>query len=162
MILPGLTQHIEHLCSTYQLCQMTRKELVRKKYGILLLKITECDTLPLVHGLCGSGGTTPFTIRTPAKTYSLLTLTMIDLAINTGSFEIFESLKNLATSIQDLFDNTWLEQASYLQNQFIVFDNGNIGESKHEFKQMCVKYNYGVQAKPTTSYRIPSTSKCNH
>jgi hypothetical protein len=67
---------------------MTKKE--RKKYGLLPPKIAESDTVSLVHGLCGSGGTTPFTIRTPAKTHSLLVLTTIDLAINTGWFEIVE------------------------------------------------------------------------
>jgi hypothetical protein len=59
---------------------MTKKE--RKKYGLLPPKIAESDTQPLGHGLCGSGGTTPFTIRTPAKTHSLLALTMIDPAIH--------------------------------------------------------------------------------
>jgi hypothetical protein len=48
----------------------------------------------------------PFTIRTPSKTYSLLALTMIDPA--TGWFEIVEATNKPATSIQDLFHNTWL------------------------------------------------------
>jgi hypothetical protein len=39
------------------------------------------------------------------------------------------------TSIQDLFHNTWL--ARYPRPQFIVFDNGNMGEFKRDFKQMC-------------------------
>jgi hypothetical protein len=73
----------------------------------------------------------PFTIRTPAKTHSLLALTMIDPA--TGWFEIVEATNKSATSIQDLFHNTWL--ARYPQPQFIVFDNG--GKFKREFKQMC-------------------------
>jgi hypothetical protein len=59
---------------------------------------------PLGHGLCGSGGTTAFTIKTPAKTYFLLALTMIDPA--TGWFEIVEVTNKSATSIQDLFHNT--------------------------------------------------------
>jgi hypothetical protein len=59
---------------------MAKKE--RKKYGLLPPKIAESDTLSLVHGLYGSGGTSPFTIRTPAKTHSLLALTMIDPAIH--------------------------------------------------------------------------------
>jgi hypothetical protein len=45
--------------------------------------------------------------------------------------------KKSATSIQDLFHNTWL--ARYPQPQFIVFDNGMVGEFKREFKQMCDK-----------------------
>jgi hypothetical protein len=57
---------------------MAKKE--RKKYGLLPHKIAESETVPLGHGLCGSGGTTPFKIRTPAKTHSLLALTMIDPA----------------------------------------------------------------------------------
>jgi transposase InsO family protein len=86
----------------------------------------------------------PFTIRTPAKTHSLLALTMIDPS--TGWFEIVEATNKTATSIQDLFHNTWL--ARYPRPQFIVFDNG--GEFKREFKQMCD--NYGIKSKPTTSH----------
>jgi hypothetical protein len=88
-----------------------------------------------------------FVIRTPAKT---------DPA--TGWFEIVEATNKSATSIQDLFHNTLLER--YPRLQFIVFDNGSVGEFKREFKQMCD--NYGIKAKPTTSHNIPSTSKCNH
>jgi hypothetical protein len=73
----------------------------------------------------------PFTIRTPTKTHSLLALTMIDPTINTGWFEIVEATNKSATSIQDLFHNTWL--ARYLQPQCIVFDNGvnsNVSSNK--------------------------------
>jgi hypothetical protein len=59
---------------------MTKKE--RKKYGLLPPKIAESDIVSLGHGMCGSGGSHPFTTRTPAKTNSLLALTMIDPAIN--------------------------------------------------------------------------------
>jgi hypothetical protein len=59
----------------------------------------------------------------------------------TAWFEIFQADSKLATSIQDLFHNTWL--ASYQCPQFIVFDNG--GKFKREFKQMCD--NYGIKAK---------------
>jgi hypothetical protein len=61
-----------------------------------------------------------FTIMTPAKTQSLIALTMIDSA--TGWFEIVKAKNKSATSIQDLFHNTWL--ARYPQPQIIVFDNG--------------------------------------
>jgi hypothetical protein len=86
--------------------------------------------------MCGSGGANPFTIRTPAKTHSLLVLTMIDPAIDTGWFEIVEATNKSATSIQDLFRNTWL--ARYPRPQFIVIDNGDKGKFKREFKQMCM------------------------
>jgi hypothetical protein len=46
--------NIDCLCSTCQVCQMTKKE--RKKYGLLPRKMIESDILPLVHGLCGFGG----------------------------------------------------------------------------------------------------------
>jgi hypothetical protein len=131
---------------------MTKKEC--KKYGLLPPKITESDTISLGHGLRGSGGTTPFTIMTPAKTHSLLVLTMIDLAI--GWFVIVKVTNKTATSIQDLFHNTWM--ARYPRLQFIVFVNG--GEFKRDFKQICE--NYGIKAKPTTCHNIPSISKCNH
>jgi hypothetical protein len=74
---PSLTQDVEGLCSTCQVCQMTKKE--RKKYGLLPPKIAESDTQSLDHRLCGSDGV-PFKIRTLAKTHSLLALTMIDPA----------------------------------------------------------------------------------
>jgi hypothetical protein len=75
-----------------------------------------------------------FTIRTPTKTHSLLALTMIDPATNWS--EIVEASNKSATSIQDLFHNTWL--ARYPQPQFIVLDIGKTGKFKREFKQMCV------------------------
>jgi hypothetical protein len=56
---------------------------------------------------------------------------MIDPA--TGRFEIVEATNKSATSIQDLFHNTWM--VHYPQPQFIVFDNW--GKIKREFKQMC-------------------------
>jgi hypothetical protein len=67
----------------------------------------------------------PFTIRTPEKTHSLLALTMIDPEINTGWFEIVEATNKSATSIQDMFHNTWL--ARYPRSQFLVFDNEIMG-----------------------------------
>jgi hypothetical protein len=103
----------------------------------------------------------PFTIRTPAKAHSLLALTMIDTAINTGWFEIVEATNKSVTSIQDLFHKTWL--TIYPWPQFIVFDNGSMGEFKRQFKQMCD--NYDIKAKPnyksqhTIHKQIQSLSK---
>jgi hypothetical protein len=76
----------------------------------------------------------PFTIMTPAKTYSLLALIMIDPAI--GWFEIVEATNKSATSIQDLFHNTWL--ARYPRPQFIVFDNGSMGANSNVGSNKCV------------------------
>jgi hypothetical protein len=82
----GLTKDIEmfnnyYLCSICQVFQMKKKEHTRKKYGLLPPKIAESDPWFMVCvDLVG-----PFTIRTPAKTHSLLALTMIDPA--TGWFE---------------------------------------------------------------------------
>jgi hypothetical protein len=125
---------------------MTKKE--RKKYGLLPPKIAESDAQSVGHGLCGSGGTTPFTIRTPSKTNSLLALTIIGPAINTGWFEVVEDSNKSATSIQDLFHNSWL--ACYPRPQFIVFDNG--GKSKREFKQMCDNYALKPNQLQVTTY----------
>jgi hypothetical protein len=61
----------------------------------------------------------PFTIRPPSKIHSLFALKMIDPA--TGWFEIVKATNNSATTIQDLFHNTWL--ARYQKPQLIVFDN---------------------------------------
>jgi hypothetical protein len=85
---------------------------------------------------------------------------MIDPVINTGWFEIVKATNKSATHTQDLFQNTWL--ARYPRPQFIVFDNGNMGEFKLEFKQIFMKDNYGIKAKPTTSHNQHNTSKCNH
>jgi hypothetical protein len=57
---------------------MTKKERTSKTFVLLLPKIAESDTVSLGHGLCGSGGIHPFTIRTPDKIHPLLALTMID------------------------------------------------------------------------------------
>jgi hypothetical protein len=105
---------------------MTKKERVHKKYGLLPPKIAESD--PWVIAFVDLVG--PFTIRTPAKTHSLLALTMIDPA--TGWFEIVKAINKSGTSIQYLFHNTWL--ARYPRPQFIVFDDR--GKFKREFKQM--------------------------
>jgi hypothetical protein len=83
---------------------MTKKECTRKKHGLFLPKLAESDKNPWVIVCVDLVG--PFTIRTPAKTHSLLELTMIDLA--TGWFEIVEATNKSATFIQDLFHNTWL------------------------------------------------------
>jgi hypothetical protein len=81
-------------------------------------------------------------------TNSLLALTMIDPA--TGCFEIFETTNKSATSIQDLFHNTFL--ARYLQPPFIFFENGSIGKVKREFKQLCMQDKYGIKATQTTTH----------
>jgi transposase InsO family protein len=90
----------------------------------------------------------PFTIRTQAKKHSLLALTKKDPA--TCWFDIVKATNKSATSIQDLFHNTWL--ARYPRLQFIVFDNGDMSEFKNEFKKMHVQEDYGIRAKPTTSH----------
>ena len=46
MTWPGLTQDVERLCSTCQVCQLTKKE--RKKYGLLPPKIAESDPWDMV------------------------------------------------------------------------------------------------------------------
>jgi hypothetical protein len=49
MTWPGLTQDVDFLCSTCQICQITKKE--RKKYGLLSPKIAESYDVSLGHGL---------------------------------------------------------------------------------------------------------------
>jgi hypothetical protein len=134
---------------------MTKKE--RKKYGLLLPKIAESDILSLDHGFCGSGGSI-YSKDTSQNTlsYPLLALTMIDPV--TSWFKIFKATNKSATSIQDLFHNTWLAREP--RPQFIAFDNGSRGGFKRQFKQMCD--NYGIKAKPTTSHNQQTTRKFNH
>jgi hypothetical protein len=83
---------------------------------------------------------------------------MIDPA--TGWFEIVKATNKSATSIQDLFHNTWLER--YPQLQFIVFDNGNKGKFKCEFKQMCDITIMALNPNKLQVTTIQNTSKCNH
>jgi hypothetical protein len=158
MTWPGLTQDVENCLFMFHLSSMSNEKKERKKYGLLPPKIAESDTISLCHGFVDLVG--PFKVRTPAKSHFLLALTMIDLEINTGWFKIVEATNNSETSIQDLFHNTWL--ARYPRPQFIIFDNGRMGEFKREFKQMCMVDNYGIKAKLTTSHNLKSTSKCNH
>jgi hypothetical protein len=49
---------------------MTMIEQTSKKYGLLPPKIAKSDAVFLGHGMCGSDGSLPFTIRTPTKTHS--------------------------------------------------------------------------------------------
>ena len=63
----------------------------------------------------------------------------------TGWFEIVQANSKMATSIQNLFYNTWLARCP--RPQFIVFDSG--GKFKREFKQKCE--NYVIKAK--TNYK---------
>jgi hypothetical protein len=70
MIWTCLAQDVECLCSTYFLCQLTKKEC--KKYGLLSPKTAKSDPWIMVCvDLVG-----PFKSKTPCKRYSLLTLTM--------------------------------------------------------------------------------------
>ena len=83
---------------------------------------------------------------------------MIDPA--TGWFEIVEATNKSASSIQDLFHNTWL--ARYFCPQFIFFDNGGEfkREFKREFKQMCDSY--GIKAKLKTSHNPQANEIIEH
>jgi hypothetical protein len=56
MTRPSLTQDVENLCYTCQVCQLSKKERKNMKYGLLLSKIAESDTLSLGHSLCGASG----------------------------------------------------------------------------------------------------------
>jgi hypothetical protein len=118
--------NMDCLCFTFQVCQMTMKENMRKKYGLLPLKTAEPDPWVMVCvDLVG-----PFTMRTPAKKHSLLSLTMIDLA--TGWFEIVKATNKSATSIQDLFHSTWL--ARYIRDlnllSLTMGANSNVSSNK--------------------------------
>jgi hypothetical protein len=69
---------IDCLCSSSQLIQLTKKMKNCKKYELVPPKIAESDTAPWVMVCVDLLGL--FTIRIPAKTHSLLALTMIDPA----------------------------------------------------------------------------------
>jgi hypothetical protein len=76
MTSPGLKQDNKNLCSSCQICQMTKK--VRKKYGLFPHKISESDTFSLGHGLCGCSEPIYNKDTGPNIHHSLLALTMID------------------------------------------------------------------------------------
>jgi hypothetical protein len=82
MIWPGLTQDVENGLFMFHLSSMSndKEGAKNKKYGLLSPKTAESNTISLGHGLCGSGGSHPFTIRKTSKTHSVLALTMIDPA----------------------------------------------------------------------------------
>jgi hypothetical protein len=108
----------------------------RKQYGLLLPKRAESDIVSLGHGLCRSGGTHPFTIRTPAKTHSLA-LTMIDPA--TGWFEIVEATSKSATSILDFFITPYWYVTSNLYILSLImgeWENSNVSSNKCESKKI--------------------------
>jgi hypothetical protein len=115
------------LYSTCQVCQMTKKERVRKKYWLLPSKTVEFHQWFKVCAYLVSS----FTTKIPSKTLSLLALTRVHPA--TGWFKIFKVKNKSVTSIQNLFHNASLPR--YTRLQFIVFDNR--GVFKREFKQMC-------------------------
>jgi hypothetical protein len=123
---------------------MRKKERTQKKYGPPLPKIAESDTYSWFMVCLDLVG--PFTMSTPAKTHSLLAIKMIDPA--TGWYEIVKATNKSATSIWDFFH--YIRLARYPQPQFIFFENGNKGEFKREFKQIC--NNYGIKAKPTMNH----------
>jgi hypothetical protein len=81
--------------------------------------------------LCGSGGSI-YNKDTNQNTLSAYTHN--DRSSH-RLVEIVKATNKSATSIQDLFHNTWL--ARYPRPQFIVFDNANASKFKREFKQMC-------------------------
>jgi Integrase zinc binding domain len=80
MIWPGLTQDVEHVCSTCPVCatctdcELTKKESECKKYGLLSPKVAGYDPWVIV---CVDL-VDPFTIKTPYKTHSY-TLCLLSL-----------------------------------------------------------------------------------
>jgi hypothetical protein len=83
---------IDSLCSICYVREMTKKDYTRKKYALLPPKIVEYEFWLIV---CVNL-VRAFTIRTAAKTNSLLVLTMIDPA--TGWIEIVEAKNKSATN----------------------------------------------------------------
>jgi transposase InsO family protein len=142
---PKLTANTVQLCKYCKVCQLQKKQ--RKKYGTLPAKVAEYHPWTRVCvDLVG-----PYTVRTMTnQKQTLMALTMIDPA--TGWFEVKAITQKTAESIMDHFNNEWLTR--YPRPQEIVFDNG--GEFKNLFKQMC--NNYGIKAKPTTSYNPQANS----
>jgi hypothetical protein len=73
----------------------------------------------------------PFTIRTPAKTHSLLALTMIDPA--TGWFEIVKATNKSTAFIQDCFITpSWnvVHDLNILSSTMGELENSNMSSNK--------------------------------
>jgi hypothetical protein len=106
MTCPVITQDVEYWLFMFHLSSMSNDKEGANNQEIWVVSTQNNRIWPLGLGLCGSGGS--ITIRKPAKTHSLLALTMIDPAINTGWFQIVKATNKSATSMHDLFHNTWL------------------------------------------------------
>jgi hypothetical protein len=127
MTWPGLTQDIDHWLLMFHLLSNDKKGELSWEIWAAPTQNSNIWNFTLGHGLCVSGGSHLFTIRTPAKTHYFLALTMIDPTIHHWLVWIVRAKNKSATSSQDLFHNTWL--ACYPQPQFIVFDNGKQANS---------------------------------
>jgi hypothetical protein len=149
--------NIDCLCSTCQVCQMTKKERECKKYGLLPPKIAEYDTQSLGHGLCGFGGSiySKDTIQNTLSAY-----THNDRTSNTTQI----GLKLLKSQISQQHPS----RICFITPDCHVISNLNLlsltmGQqeySKRELKQICMQENYGIKAKPTTSHNSqPTTHK---
>jgi hypothetical protein len=87
----------------------------------------------------------PLSVTTPSKKLSLLVFTAIDPA--PGWFECIEIPNKESFTVMEAFNNHWLSQ--YPRPQRICFDNHG-SEFKSVFREICS--NYGIKAKPTTTY----------
>jgi hypothetical protein len=138
----GLRTSVEHHCSTCHICQLTKKQ--RKKYGLLPPK--EAETTPWKRVNVDVVG--PYTVRTPAKTYQLTAMTMIDPV--TGWFEIAPLSEPTSYETQKAFDSHWLSR--YPRPQEVGVDNGS--HFKKYFTQLID--NYGLKRKPSLDYNPQS------
>jgi hypothetical protein len=139
---PNLRAHVYNFCRTCSQCQIYKKQ--RRKYGHLPATTAEITPWRRVNvDLIG-----PYTVTTPTATHTLRALTMIDPATNW--FEVTPIVNKEAATVMEAFNNEWLSR--YPRPQFIGFDNGS--EFKAQFQETCD--NYGIKAKPTTSYNPQS------
>ena len=68
----------------------------------------------------------------------------------TGWFDVIAIPDKNAHTVMEAFNNTWLTR--YPRPQHIGYDNGS--KFKAQYKQMCD--NYGIKAKPSSSYNPQS------
>jgi hypothetical protein len=115
--------NIDYLCSTCQVCQMTKKNHSNKKYGLLMPKIAESDTESLDHGICGS-------VRSIYnKNHS-----------HTSRNQTQVALKLLKSQISQQHPSwiCFITPGWHVTREFnLLFDNGNNDEFKRPFKK-CV------------------------
>jgi hypothetical protein len=138
---PQMWSQVKTFCKTCPQCQIWKRKHPQEYGSKLPIKEAKADPWTEVHvDMMG-----PLSVTTrQSKKLSLLVFTVIDPA--TGWFKCIEVPNKESFTVMEAFNNHWLSR--YPRPQRIHFDNGT--ECKSVFQEICS--NYGLKAKPTTTY----------